>query len=81
MNLMELIRSLYGEKEVIERAIASLEELQQITQQRPRLSSGKRRGRKSMSADERKQVSARIKEYWAAKRKERSRAAGHSAGA
>jgi len=81
MNLMELIRSLYSEKEVIERAIASLEELQQLTQPRPRLSPGKRRGRKSMSADERKQVSARIKEYWAAKRKEKGKAVGHAPGA
>jgi hypothetical protein len=81
MNLMELIRSLYGEKEVIEKAIASLEELLQITQPRPRVSSGKRRGRKSMSADERKQVSARIKEYWAAKRKAMGKAAGYTPGA
>ena len=72
MNLMELIRSLHREKESIDRAIASLEELLQIS--RPHSytpSSSKRPGRKSMSAAERQQVSQRIKEYWAAKRKEK----------
>jgi hypothetical protein len=77
MNLMEMIRSLYGEKEILERAIRSLEELQQITQSLQRSSSGtgKRRGRKSMGAEERRQVSSRIKKYWAARRKEKSKGA------
>jgi hypothetical protein len=69
MNLMELIQSLHREKESIDRAIASLEELLQISRPLPYSLGGKRRGRKSMSDDERQQVSARIKEYWAAKRK------------
>jgi len=69
MNLMELIQSLHREKESIDRAIASLEELLQVTRSVSHSLSGKRRGRKSMSADERRQVSARIKEYWAEKRK------------
>jgi hypothetical protein len=69
VNLTEMIRSLYGEKEMVDRAIASLEELQQISRPVEHSSTNERRGRKSMSADERRQVSARMKKYWAARRK------------
>jgi hypothetical protein len=69
VNLIEMIRSLYGEKEIVERAIASLEELQQISGPGQHSSSSEHRGRKSMSTDERRQVSARMKKYWAARRK------------
>lgn len=64
MDLQETIRQLKIGKERIECAIAVLEEL---------LSGGagdpthlrKRRGRKSMSAEERQEVSQRMKRYWA----------------
>jgi hypothetical protein len=47
LNLMELIQSLHREKEILDRAIASLEEFQQISRPRPQ-SSGKRWGGESM---------------------------------
>jgi hypothetical protein len=43
MNLMEMIRSLHCEKEIVDRAIASLEEFQRNSKSLPH-SSGKRRG-------------------------------------
>jgi hypothetical protein len=61
------LRELYLQREKLERAIEQLE----------RLAAGssaelapKRRGRKSMGADERKIVSARMKSYWAARRQQ-----------
>jgi hypothetical protein len=63
MNIQQVIRDLYFEKEKLERAIAALEELQQgFHQQEP---NAKRRGRKSMSPQERKEVSERMKRHWA----------------
>ena len=71
MDLYKAIQDLYAEKEKLERVIASLEELQRAAgggvPSAPK--SGKRRGRKSMSADERQEVSARMKKYWASRRK------------
>ncbi|MGP8246489.1 MAG: hypothetical protein ACLQVN_18465 [Bryobacteraceae bacterium] len=64
--LDKAIHDLYAEKERLERAIASLEELQGsvIGGQ-----AAKRRGRKSMEASERLKVSDRMKKYWASRRK------------
>jgi hypothetical protein len=71
MDLYKAIQDLYAEKEKLERVIASLEELQRAAGGTvpPAPSSGKRRGRKSMNVDERQEVSARMKKYWAARRK------------
>ena len=71
MDLYKAIQDLYAEKEKLERVIASLEELQRAAggSVPPAPSSGKRRGRKSMNVDERQEVSARMKKYWAARRK------------
>jgi hypothetical protein len=63
MDLTTTINELHLEKEKLERVIASLEELQTATT-RP----APRRGRKSMDANERVEVSKRMKRYWAAKR-------------
>jgi hypothetical protein len=63
-----MIRSLHAEKEKLERVIAALEELQQHSRPLPFGSSSKRRGRKSMGAGERKEVSQRMKKYWANRR-------------
>ena len=68
MDLYKAIQELYAEKEKLERVIASLEELQRAAGNLPPLG-GKRRGRKSMSAKERQEVSERMKKYWAARRK------------
>jgi len=71
MDLYKAIQDLYAEKEKLERVIASLEDLQRAAGGGipPVQRNGKRRGRKSMSADERQDVSARMKKYWANRRK------------
>ena len=62
----KLIQDLKEDIAKIERAIASLEQLRHL----PFLAINQRsrRGRKRMDAEERKQVSARMKAYWAARR-------------
>jgi hypothetical protein len=70
MDLYKAIRDLYTEKEKLERVIASLEELQRTASAVPLMPHGmKRRGRKSMSVKERLEVSERMKNYWANRRK------------
>ena len=71
MDLYKAIQDLYAEKEKLERVIASLEDLQRAAGGGipPVPKPGKRRGRKSMSAGERQEVSARMKKYWASRRK------------
>jgi hypothetical protein len=76
MGLRETIQGLYEERDRLQRVIALLEELQRTTQAVPKVL--KRRGRKSMSAAERAEVSERMKQYWAWRRK--NRAAGLNAG-
>ena len=68
MDLIRTIAELRGEKAKLDRVIAALEELQAATAVRALLRS--RRGRKSMSAEERQEVSARMKKYWARERKQ-----------
>lgn len=70
MDLYKAIQDLYAEKEKLERVIASLEDLQKAAGGGvPPTGSSKRRGRKSMGEDERKEVSARMRKYWAGRRK------------
>jgi hypothetical protein len=69
MDLYKAIQDLYAEKEKLERVIASLEELQRTAGELPELPKpSKRRGRKSMNAQERQEVSARMKRYWESRR-------------
>jgi hypothetical protein len=69
MDLYKAIQDLYAEKEKLERVIASLEELQRNAGGLPApLKTGKRRGRKSMNVKERREVSERMKRYWASRR-------------
>lgn len=69
MDLRKTIQALYAQKEKLERVIAELEELQGAAQ--PAVPpSGMRRGRKSMPAEERAEVSERMKKYWASRRKD-----------
>jgi len=71
MDLYKAIQELYAEKEKLERVIASLEELQRTAAGAPALPKpAKRRGRKSMTAKERREVSERMKKYWASRRQE-----------
>ena len=67
MNLEKTIKDLYEEKEKLERVIASLEDLQRAAGSNA--GCRKQRGRKSMGAAERQEVSERMKKYWAGKRK------------
>ena len=71
MDLYKAIQDLYVEKEKLERIIASLEELQRSAQSDPSApqKTVSRRGRKSMSHEERQEVSQRMKRYWDARRK------------
>ncbi|MGA7835226.1 MAG: hypothetical protein WCA31_08465 [Acidimicrobiales bacterium] len=70
MDLYKALQDLYAEKEKLERAIASLEELRRMGGGLPdSLKATKRRGRKSMSAEERLEVSKRMQKYWAGRRK------------
>jgi hypothetical protein len=72
MDLFKAIQDLYAEKEKLERVIASLEELQRTAGAVPVLPAKptKRRGRKSMSSEERQEVSERMRKYWAERRKD-----------
>jgi hypothetical protein len=65
MDLERIIRDLRDEIDQIDHAI---EVLSSIAANHPVKTS--RRGRKSMSEAERRQVSKRMREYWAKKRKE-----------
>ena len=69
MDLYKAIQDLYAEKEKLERVIASLEELQRSSSPLPDLPKAKRRGRKSMSSEERQEVSERMKKYWESRRR------------
>ena len=68
MDLSKILLQLYAQKKVLEEAIAALEKLD--GSEKPS-SAGKRRGRKSMGAAERLEVSRRIKQYWANRRKKK----------
>jgi hypothetical protein len=69
MDLYKAIQDLYAEKEKLERVIASLEELQRTAGELPEMpKAAKRRGRKSMNAEERQEVSERMKRYWESRR-------------
>lgn len=61
-ELFKLICALKAEKAKLDVVIAALEQLEAARSQ-PTLS--KKRGRPSMAAEERKQVSTRMKKYWA----------------
>jgi hypothetical protein len=69
MDLYKVIRRLYEELDKLDRVIASLEQLQrtatEVTAEPPK----KRRGRKFMDEAARKEVSERMRKYWANRRK------------
>ena len=61
------LRELYLQREKLDRAI---EQLERLASDSPVDSAPKRRGRKFMGDEERKIVSARMKNYWAARRRQ-----------
>ncbi len=70
MDLQEAIRALKQQKERVEQAIAALE--QYLGRGQNALLLSNQRGRKSMPAEERLQVSERMKKYWAKRRQKPS---------
>jgi hypothetical protein len=70
LDLSKVIQDLYAEKEKLQRVIAALIDLQTAAGGDIPLTpeSRKRRGRKSMSDEERQTVSARMKNYWSVRR-------------
>jgi hypothetical protein len=70
MDLYKIISELYVQRGKLDRVIAALEELQRVQQSADGLATPpRRRGRKSMSAEERLQVSEGMKEYWQNRRR------------
>ena len=61
MDLIKTVGELRRQKETVERAIKSLEKLQAAGS----VLQKKRRGRKFLTPEERREVSARMKKYWA----------------
>ena len=71
MDLFKAIRELYEEKRRIDQVIASLEALtvRRDVEVKTPAKTARRRGRKGMTEEERVEVSQRMKEYWASRRK------------
>lgn len=82
MDLIRTISDLRAQLDQINRVIASLEELARSVQtpgQTP-AAMRSRRGRKSMGAEERREVSERMRRYWAKRRKDGLRREGSRTG-
>ena len=71
MDLDKVIRKLYEERAKLDRVITSLEELRESSAGLETQALKKRRGRKSMDAEARKEVSERMKKYWANRKKKK----------
>jgi len=78
MDLYQALRALHEEKKRLDRLIAVLEGLEQSANHLQARTGKKRRGRKSMSPEERRRVSERMKRYWS-QRKQPAQAAEGSA--
>lgn len=75
MDLNEVIRSLYEEKKKLDRLIASLESVSAnggAPAARP--SKPRRTRRRQVSAERRKEISERMRKYWAARRAKAAKA-------
>ena len=70
MDLAHIIEELRSEKERVEQAIALLDALQGGQSPENGQAPTKHRGRKSMDAEERQEVAARMKKYWENRRNE-----------
>ena len=73
MDYNKIIRELYADKQRLDRVIRQLEQLPDAQQAAgTSLQPRSPRGRKSMGAQERQEVSRRMKSYWANRRKPQS---------
>jgi hypothetical protein len=68
MDMEPLLRLLHAQKAALDRAIADLESYAALRGTHGAATVLKRRGRKSMTAAERRAVSVRMKRYWASQR-------------
>ena len=75
MELDEVIRKLRYERKKLDGVIASLEQLSMAAKPEKTVGKG-RRGRKSMDEPARKDVSERMKKYWASRRKKQQEPGG-----
>ena len=74
MDLLKILGELYVERKRLDRIITTLEELHLKEEAAP-----KRRGRKFMDPNDRKEVSQRMKRYWAKRRAEAANSSAPSA--
>jgi uncharacterized membrane protein len=65
MDVEELIKKLQKERSALDEIIGSLEAMRSSVMEAQAAAAKKRRGRRSMSIEERQVVSERIKKYWA----------------
>ena len=72
MDLDKVIAKLQGERAKLDEIIASLEQLKRSGADVPKEVIKKRRGRKFMNEEDRREVSERMKRYWAARRNKKS---------
>ena len=77
MDLVKILRELYAERQRLSKIIDALEALHG---RKPEAVLKKRRGRKYMDAAGRREVSARMKKYWAARRQKQSEEDTNAAG-
>ncbi len=69
MNLEKVIHRLRQERAKLDEMIASFERLREVAATVREKRPPKRRGRTFMNEEERREVSVRMKKYWAARRK------------
>ena len=72
MDLDKIIARLQSERAKLEEIISSLEQLRRSARDVPKEVVKKRRGRKFMSEEDRKEVSERMRRYWAARRNQKN---------
>ena len=70
MDLTRIIRELIQERDRIQKIIESLEQMRSVDKPSSR-PPGKRRGRKSMDAAARAEVSERMRRYWQQRREQK----------
>jgi hypothetical protein len=68
MGFENLIKRLQKERSALDEVIASLEAMRSSLMEAQAAAAKKRRGRKSMSMEERRVVAERMKKYWAMRR-------------
>ena len=79
MDLYKTIRELLEERKRLDAIIARLEKMQAHEALQAEKRPAKRRGRKTMGEEERRQVSERMRRYWEARRLSKGAAAAAGA--